>query len=212
MSFVIDAVVGMFSSINVLMLVCQVVFVTWSLVLSVGYMYVFRSWSAPLSDARNNSSIYRKSVSPSSTDRWRSRRASSWCSASPSRWPWRRPCSASCTPACRCTPWSSSTACWRSSPNRGPGGRCSSRWGSSSSACVSRWVTSRHSHSGTSRREANCRASTYSTSFLAIDCVPLNRARTAASRRAGLPTSSKPSTRRPQWRQLMDRASERRWT
>ena len=42
MSFVIDAVVGMFSSINVLMLVCQVVFVTWSLVLSVGYMYVFQ--------------------------------------------------------------------------------------------------------------------------------------------------------------------------
>ena len=42
LSFVTDAIVGMFASVKILMLVCQVVFILWSLVLSVGYMYVFQ--------------------------------------------------------------------------------------------------------------------------------------------------------------------------
>ncbi|KAK2192661.1 hypothetical protein NP493_25g00015 [Ridgeia piscesae] len=37
-----DAVVGMFSNMKVLLLVCQVIFIMWSLVMSVGYMYIFQ--------------------------------------------------------------------------------------------------------------------------------------------------------------------------
>lgn len=41
-SFATDAIVGMFSSMKMLMLVCQVIFIVWSVVMSVGYMYIFQ--------------------------------------------------------------------------------------------------------------------------------------------------------------------------